>query len=118
MQDRVRNSSSDKINYKVDQKTMEHIDHFVTQDDAVISNRIIALEREWDIERALKVNMPIVALIGLALGILINPWWLLFTAVVLLFFLQHAIQGCCPHYLSSGSLAIAQEKRLRKKNMH
>lgn len=43
---------------------MEHIDHFVMQDDAVISNRIIALEQESDIERSLEVNMSIVALIG------------------------------------------------------
>ena len=40
--------------------------------------------------------MPIVALIGLALGIFINPWWFLFPAIVLLFFLEHAIQGWCP----------------------
>lgn len=40
--------------------------------------------------------MPIVALIGLALGIIVSKWWFIFPTVVLLFFLQHAIQGWCP----------------------
>lgn len=114
MKDRVRSSSSGKVNYEVDQNTMEHIDHFMAQDDAVITNRIVALEREWDIERALEVNMPIVAMIGLALGVFINPWWLLFTALVLLFFLQHAIQGWCPPLPVFRKLGYRTRKEIEK----
>ena len=93
MEERVRKNTKTTINAKLDQQIKESIALYLPQDKEAITQKIKALEKEWDIERALEVNMPIVALIGLALGIFINPWWFLFPAIVLLFFLEHAIQG-------------------------
>lgn len=96
MNDRVRASSSQEYNSKIDQQTKASIDLYGSQSELIISNRIRSLEREWDIERALEVNMPVIALIGIALGAFVNVWWLILPTVVLLFFLQHALQGWCP----------------------
>lgn len=96
MQERVRKNTSEKDNQKIDQKIQENIAHYSTLDDAAITKRIEELDKEWDTERVLEVNMPVVALIGLALGVFVSEWWFIFPTVVILFFLQHAIQGWCP----------------------
>lgn len=96
MQERVRKNTADKVNRTIDDKIKESISHYATLGESTITKRIKQLEKEWDTERALEVNMPIVALIGLALGVFVSKWWFVFPTIVLLFFLQHAIQGWCP----------------------
>jgi hypothetical protein len=96
MQERVRKNTTDKVNRTIDDKIIEGISHYASLGDASITKRIKKLEKEWDTERILEVNMPIVAMIGLALGIFVSKWWFIFPTLVLLFFLQHAIQGWCP----------------------
>ena len=96
MQERVRKNTSDERNRKIDQKIKESIAYHRSSGSDAITRRIKELDHEWDTERVLEVNMPIVALIGLALGAFVHPYWLAFPTLVLLFFLQHAIQGWCP----------------------
>jgi hypothetical protein len=78
MEERVRRSSSAKDNTNIDRVTIKNISDYTTRDSAEISARMRELEKEWDTERALEVNMPIVALIGLALAAFVNIWWLIF----------------------------------------
>lgn len=54
------------------------------------------MEREWDIERVLEVNMSTIALMGIGLSAFHNRKWLILPGIVLAFFAQHAIQGWCP----------------------
>jgi hypothetical protein len=114
MQERVRKNTADHINRKVDQKIKESIELYSSQDSEMINKRIKQLEQEWDIERALEVNMPIVALIGLALGIFVNPWWFIFPVIVMLFFLEHAIQGWCPPLPIFRSLGFRTKEEIEK----
>jgi hypothetical protein len=114
MEDRVRRNSSEKINHKIDDKIRNSITQYATADKASISKRIKELENEWDTERVLEVNMPIVALIGLSLGIFVNQWWFIFPAVVMLFFLQHAIQGWCPPLPIFRSLGYRTKQEIHK----
>lgn len=62
----------------------------------LIRKRIRKLDKEWDIERVLETNMSILALTGLTLSLFASRYWLLLPGAVLLFFLQHAVQGWCP----------------------
>lgn len=94
--DRVRRNTPDKLNKKIDQEVKNNVKQYAGSKNSDITIRIRELEKEWDIERALEVNMPVVALSGLALGVFVNKRWLVLPAVVLGFFLQHAIQGWCP----------------------
>lgn len=94
--ERVRRSTPDKLNRKIDQQLKYNIQQYSNSDNGAITNRIKELEKEWDVERALEVNMPIIALSGLALGVFVHKRWLALPAVVLGFFLQHALQGWCP----------------------
>jgi len=96
MKERVRRNTSEKDNIKIDQKIKDSIAHYSSMGDAAITKRIRELDKEWDTERVLEVNMPIVAMIGIALGTFVSEWWFIFPTIVLIFFLQHAIQGWCP----------------------
>lgn len=96
MEDRVRNSTPYRLNQKIDDSIKENIAYYATKSKEEISHRIKALDREWDIERLLEVNMSTLALTGIALSVTKHIRWLLLPTVVLGFFAQHAIQGWCP----------------------
>jgi hypothetical protein len=60
-----------------------------------ITQRLRALDREWDIERVLETNAAALPLIGQLLSTR-SHWWRAVTVIVPGFLLQHAIQGWCP----------------------
>ena len=93
--DRVRESSKLKANVNIDQKTFENVKHYFNLSEKVITQRIQELDREWDIERVLGINMSTLALTGLVLSIK-DRKWLAMPTIVLGFFAQHSIQGWCP----------------------
>lgn len=61
-----------------------------------IGRRLDELDREWDIERVLEANAATIALGGILLGAFVDRRWLVLSAAVTAFLLQHAIQGWCP----------------------
>lgn len=93
--DRVRENSPNKLNLDIDQETFENVKHYFNLSEKVITQRIHELDREWDIERVLGVNMSTLALTGLVLSIK-DRKWLALPTIVLGFFAQHSIQGWCP----------------------
>lgn len=78
-----------------------------------IDARIQTLEKEWDIERYLGVNMSTLALAGIATSVVTKKKrWLLLPATVLAFFMQHAIQGWCPPLPLLRKLGIRTSKEI------
>lgn len=90
---RVRKNSSPTVNMKIDKQILENIKKYADRPEREVTERIRKLDREWDIERVLEVNMSTLALTGIALSIFSNRKWLTLPTVVLAFFAQHAIQG-------------------------
>lgn len=58
--------------------------------------RLRALDREWDIERALEANAGALALLGAVLALTVDRRFAVLPAVVGGFLVQHALQGWCP----------------------
>ena len=94
--DRVRRSTAAHSNQEIDRQTDSNIQHYAGAGREAMQERIAQLDNEWDIERVLEVNASTLALTGLALGISLDKKWLAVPAVVLLFLLQHGVQGWCP----------------------
>lgn len=94
--DRVRNATAAEINIHIDLVTNRSIQYFSGQPAWEVKKRILALEKEWDVERVLEVNASTLAFTGLVLGLTLNKKWLLLPAIVLPFLLQHGLQGWCP----------------------
>jgi hypothetical protein len=94
--DRVRHSTAPHVNREIDRQTNNNIRRYANSNPEVINKRIEELDKEWDVERTLEVNASTLALTGLLLGATVNRKWLALPAVVLLFLLQHGLQGWCP----------------------
>jgi len=94
--DRVRRSTANAVNEKIDRQTDSNIALHAKRSRESIDQRIEELDREWDVERVLEVNASTLALTGLVLGVTVNRKWLALPAVVLSFLFQHGVQGWCP----------------------
>ena len=93
--DRVRAYTNPQINEQIDSQIEERIRYYATQPKEAITKRIEELEQEWDIERWLQTSASGLALTGVVFG-LVRKKWLLLSAGVLGFLLNHAIKGWCP----------------------
>ena len=94
--ERVRSNTSHEINEQIARKTERNIARYAHAGIGAIERRLAELDREWDVERYLETMAPTVTLLGLFLGVTSNRKWLILSAVVQSFFLQHALQGWCP----------------------
>ena len=92
----MRASTSDEINRQIDLELERRIRFYATQGRDVISERIEALDREWDVERTLEANAATLSLVGILLGATVSRKWFILPAVVGGFLLNHAIRGWCP----------------------
>ena len=61
-----------------------------------IDARIGELDAEWDTERVLELNAASLTLGGIVLGVIVSKKYLLFSAAVMMFLCQHAVEGWCP----------------------
>ncbi|HEY1043317.1 MAG TPA: hypothetical protein VGE60_05590 [Telluria sp.] len=59
--DRVRRSTPEQINRKIDHETNARVARFSGHDRQAIERRIDELDREWDVERWLEVNASTLA---------------------------------------------------------
>jgi len=80
-----------EIMVSLEQRLWYYLDHPEKIDD-----RLLALQREWDVERAIEANASSLALAGLLLGFSVSRKFLLLPTVVAGFLLQHSLQGWCP----------------------
>lgn len=92
---RVRLHTDRRINAQVDQRIEDNVQRY-GRDRNTIERRLKALDREWDIERALEANAASLALLGLSLGLMVDRRWFILPVAVAGFLLQHATQGWCP----------------------
>lgn len=93
--ERVPAHTSDEINRRIKAETEERVRYYSKNQDE-IDERLDALDREWDIERAIEANAAAVSLLGLVLGTTRDRRWLAVPGLVATFLFQHAIQGWCP----------------------
>lgn len=94
--DRVRRHTAPEVLGQIDREIEESVRFHAAQQTELITRRIEALEREWDMERWLETNASIFSLSGAVLGLTTDRRWLLLTCGVMGFLFQHAIMGWCP----------------------
>lgn len=84
------------INAEIRKQTLRNLNIFKNCDSEEISERIRALNLEWDTERVLEVNAAMLVALSSYLGIRTSRIWFLLTGAVAVFMLQHALWGWCP----------------------
>lgn len=93
--DRVIEHTSDEANERIRRDLRARLAYYNEHRDEIPA-RLEQLDQEWDVERVLETGSASLTLAGIALSILVDRKWLLLSAAVQGFFLQHAVQGWCP----------------------
>jgi len=91
MQDRVRLHTPSRFNNRIDQAMMKRIVDYSRRTPEEISERILELDREWDIERFLEMSAGTLALSGVVLSGFRSRRWLILSATFLGLLLQHSV---------------------------
>ena len=95
--DRVRANTSPEVNARLDREMRERVEGYAARRGEEISQRIVELDREWDMERLLETNASVLAFTGVGLAVATgSKKWLIIPGIVLPFLFQHAVQGWCP----------------------
>jgi hypothetical protein len=94
--DRVRRNTDREVQAEIDAKIEANIQSYRAFTPTQIEHRITELEQEWSMERYLETNAASFSLASLLLGVVVSRKWLLLTATISAFLLQHALQGWCP----------------------
>lgn len=93
--DRVPAHTSENVNERIRSETRQRIRQLSSHPER-IPGRLEALDREWDIERALEASAASFTLLGVCLASWRGRRWMFMPGVVAGFLLQHALQGWCP----------------------
>ena len=94
--DRVTHNTAEAINDRIRRDMEARVAQLAAQGPEALEQRLVELDEEWDIERAVETLAPSLTLAGLLLAVLGSRKWLILPALVQGFFLQHALQGWCP----------------------
>ena len=92
---RVRRSTAPEINRRIDAQIEESVRYHALYPEK-IDRRLLELDREWDIERALEANAAAISVFGVLMGLMGRRGFYLLPGLVGGFLLQHAISGWCP----------------------
>jgi len=73
--DRMRHSTARQLNQEIDWQTASSIRRYRSSSPHAILRVSTILHQEWDVKRALEVNVSALALTGLVLGVTVNKKW-------------------------------------------
>lgn len=93
---RVRTHTSRHAQQEIEWATQTNVARYGAAGADAIGERLQALDREWDVERSVELNMAIVVLAGTVLGTFVDRRWYALPAVASGFMVQHVLQGWCP----------------------
>jgi hypothetical protein len=108
--DRVQAHTAEHVNQQIHEEAKARVLDAANDSHRRLTERIQALDSEWDVERWLETNASALAFTGVVLGLFWNRKFLAIPCVVLPFLFQHALQGWCP------PLPIFRRKGVRTRN--
>lgn len=95
-QDRVRRHTTEEVNARIDAEIRMTVERYTSASPAELTQRIEALDAEWDVERLLQTNASTLALSGVVVAAFGSTRGLLLAGTVLGFLWYHAVEGWCP----------------------
>ena len=93
---RVEDHTRPEWNELIRLRTNASVARLQGADRVEVEARLIDLEREWDVERALTANAGSIVLASTLLAYFVDRRFLLLTTAVFSFLAQHALHGWCP----------------------
>ena len=104
----------EKVKENIQGKTPSNLVHYANETEAVIKERIEALDNEWDMDRMLQLNGSILSIAGVALGSRVNKNWFILPGVIAGFLALHAVKGWSPPVPLFKAMGIRTRKEIDK----
>lgn len=93
---RVTKNTSPDVNARIREEMEQRVRSYGFRGRQAIEERLKELDEEWDIERVIESEAPVMALLGLSLGATVNRKWLFLPGMVGSMVFLHALQGWYP----------------------
>lgn len=93
---RVAANTPRTMNRRLSEVTQCNIERYAAAGPAAIEARLQQLQREWDVERAIETEAPLMVLAGVALGAALDRRFLGLSALAAGMLLVHSLQGWYP----------------------
>jgi hypothetical protein len=111
--DRVRERTSPPVNDQIDAVTQCRVEALLERGDRdAIVRRLVELEYEWDVDRALMANFALVGGTTFLLGQTRAKGWTYFFGAQMGFLLLHALAGWCPPAVVFRRLGFRTQKEI------
>jgi hypothetical protein len=94
--DRVRSHTAAAVLRRIDDATVASLTVHAAAGSHAVGQRLIELDREWDVDRTIEVEAAAMGLVGLALGAFVNRSLLAMPALVAASVLTYALTGRYP----------------------
>jgi len=104
----------EKVKENIEGKTSSNLVHYANETEAVIKQRIDALDNEWDMDRMLQLNGSILSIAGVALGARVHKNWFILPGVIAGFLALHAVKGWCPPVPLFKAMGVRTRKDIDK----
>lgn len=93
---RVELNTSPALNRKFQRQLEANISRYMGADRAAIDRRLRELDREWNVERLIETEAPLMIGLGIALGLLKDRKWFAVSAFAASMVILHSLQGWYP----------------------
>lgn len=104
----------EKVKENIEGKTSSNLVHYANETEAVIKERIEALDNEWDMDRMLQLNASVFSIAGIALGARVHKNWFILPGVIAGFLALHAVKGWCPPVPLFKAMGVRSRKDIDK----
>lgn len=94
--ERVELNTVAAVNRKFDDQLKENISRYAAAGRPAIDRRLRELDREWNVERAIETEAPMMIGLGIALGTLHDRKWFAVSALAASMVILHNLQGWYP----------------------
>lgn len=93
---RVEINTSPALNQQFDEQLHENLSRYLDADHATIDRRLAELDREWNVERFIETEAPLMIGLGIALGLTRSRKWFGLSAMAAGMVILHGVQGWYP----------------------
>lgn len=93
---RVEINTSPALNQQFDNQLQENLSRYLDADHATIDRRLAELDREWNVERFIETEAPLMIGLGIALGLTRSRKWFGLSAMAAGMVILHGVQGWYP----------------------
>lgn len=92
----MRSRHGNPVNDPIDRETLRRLRRYASHPGDDIAPDLERLEREWDVDRAVQMQVAALGIAGLALGLTRDRRWLAVPGLMLAMLGLHATRGWCP----------------------